>query len=158
MAPTHTARGSGPSGIKLEDGYSSVLRIAAAPTVGLWTKSLKPPGLDGGDAIAQTTMENTLWRTFAPRGLITLTEATGRAAYDPAVYTSLQSIINVAGSMTYHFSDGSYLDFFGFLKTFQPGELVEGNQPEADISWVCTNVDPNTGAESGPVLFSVAGT
>jgi len=156
-APTHTARGSGPAGIKLKDGFSSVLRIAAAPTVGLWTKGLKPPGLDGGDAIPQTTMENTLWRTFAPRALITLTEASAKAAYDPAVYTSLLTILNKAGSMTYWFSDGSYLDFYGFLKSFQPGELVEGTQPEADIIWVATNTD-SAGLEVAPVLYSAAGT
>lgn len=157
-APTHTARGAGPSGIKLEDGFSSVLRIAAAPTVGLWTKGLRPPGLDGGDPIPQTTMENDLWRTFAPRALITLTEASAKAAYDPAVYDDLQAIINVPGSMTYHFSDGSWLDFFGYLKNFQPNELSEGNQPEADITWVATNVDPANGTEAGPVLHDAVGT
>ena len=155
--PSHTARGAGPSGIKLKDGHSCVLRFAAAPTVGLWFKSPTPPGLDGGDPIPQTTMENNLWRTFALRQLLTLTPVTGKAAYDPKVLSDLQSIINVEGSCTFHFSDGSYVDFFGGLTQVTFDAVQEGQQPECTVTWVPTNVD-GSGNEVGPVYVDAPGT
>jgi hypothetical protein len=65
--------------------------------------------------------------------------------------------INVNDEITVTFSDGSTLAFWGFLKSFEPSENTEGEQPEAEITIFPTNVD-NSGAEQVPVLTSVAGT
>lgn len=156
-APAHTARVT-PVGIKLKDGFSTTVAFAADPNVSFWEKTVKPPGLDGGDAIEQTTMHNVRLRTMASRSLSTMTPMNLTAAYDPAVYTQILALINVEGSITVHFPDGSRLSFFGFLQSFETQDMSEGEQPEADIVVTPTNVDPADGTEADPVMDSVDGT
>lgn len=157
MPPTPTARGT-PSGIKMDDGYRTLITFASHPTISFWEKTVQPPGLDGGDEIDTTTMHNIDWRTNAPRALIRMTEQTVMAAYDPNLYNTILALINRETTVTVTFPDGSTLAFYGFLKSFEPDELVEGEQPEATILVVPTNQNPTTGAEEAPVLTSVAGT
>lgn len=139
-----------PTGRKIDDGFPTKIAFAADPDVSLWEKTVKPPGMDGGDAIETTTMWNSQVRTFASRALITLTESSFQAAYDPKVYDQILALINVETLITVHFSDGTKLDFYGFLRTFEPGDISEGEQPTAQCSITPTNTNPSTGAESLP--------
>jgi hypothetical protein len=156
-APTPSARVS-PAGIKLKDGFKTVITFAADTDISLWEKNVTPPGIDGGDAVAQTTMHNVTWRTMAPRQLKTLTDFKVTAAYDPAVYTQILAIVNVETTVTVTFPDGSTLAFYGFLKTLEFADLVEGTQPELTATVVPTNFDPVNHVEAAPVLASVVGT
>lgn len=156
-APSATVR-QDPSGIKLDDGYRTLVTFASDPNIEFWEKSVTPPGLDGGDEIDTTTMHNDDWRTNAPRALIRMTPFTTTAAYDPSIYTAALALINRKDTVTVRYPDGSTLAFYGFLKTIEFSELVEGTQPECTITVVPTNQDPDTGSEEPPVLTSVAGT
>lgn len=156
-APATTARQT-PAGIKLDDGYQTKIAFAADPDVSFWEKTVKPPGLDGGSPIDTTTMHNTTWRTMAARALITLTESTVNAAYDPNVYNNILALINVEGAITVRFPDGSTLSFFGFLQKFEPNDNAEGEMPMAAVTITPTNYDPVGKVEAAPVLTSVAGT
>ena len=80
-----------------------------------------------------------------------LTDASITVAYDPKVYDQIIALINVEGEITVHFPDTSTLDFWGYLKSFTPGENQEGEQPEAEIEIVCTNVN-SSGTETGPTF------
>lgn len=157
VAPTPTARQT-PAGIKLDDGYQTLVTFAAVPTISFWEKTVTPPGLDGGDGIDTTTMWNSDWRTKSPRSLVTMTDFTMTAAYDPNLYNSILSLLNRETTVTVTFPDGSTLAFYGFLKSFEPDSLSEGEQPVCTITVVPTNQDPTTGAEQAPVLTSVSGT
>jgi hypothetical protein len=156
-APVKTARIT-PTGTRLDDGYQTLVAFAADPDVKIWEKSITPPGLDGLDAIDITTMHNETYRTFAPRALITMTESSFTGAYDASSYNQIVALINVETTITIHFPDGSSIAFYGFLKNFQPNELVEGAQPEATCSFVPTNRDPITHAEEAPVYDAGTGT
>lgn len=156
-APVPTTRVE-PAGIKLKDGYQTLITFALDPNIEFWEKTVQPPGMDGGDAIEQTTMHNDRWRTMAPRSLVTLTESNTKVAYDPQVYVSILAILNVETTVTVRFPDGSTLAYFGFLRSFEPDELVEGTQPEATVNITPTNFDPVEKVEAGPVLTSVTGT
>jgi hypothetical protein len=157
-APSSTTRAT-PAGIKLDDGYSTKIAFARDSNVSFWEKTLSPPGLDGGDPIDTTTMHNADWRTMSARQLATLSEFTCTAAYDPNVYNDIiNNLLNQEGSITVHFPDGSKLDFFGYLRSFQPQDVAEGAQPEAQITIVPTNYDPTNNVEASPVLTQVAGT
>jgi hypothetical protein len=143
----------------LDDGFSTKIAFERDPDIEFWEKTVKPPGLDGGDEVDTTTMHNVTFRTRSPRRLKTMTNMSTTVAYDPTVYTSiLNNLINQEGSVTVHFSDGSKIAFYGYLKTFEPQECSEGAQPEANIEIVPTNQDPVTGAEQAPVVTSVTGT
>ncbi len=157
-APATTVR-IAPAGIKLDEGFSTKIAFARAPSVSLWEKTVQPPGIDGGESVETTTMHNTAWRTMNARVLKTLTPMTFKAAYDPNVYnTILNDLVNRNGSITVRFSDGSTLDFYGYLQKFEPAEIQEGAQPEANCTIVPTNYDPAGKVEASPVLTSIAGT
>lgn len=147
-----------PVGRKLKDGFKVLMAFEADPDISFWEKTIKPPGVDGGDAIDQTTQHNEELRTMAARALKTLTEASLTVAYDPRVYNQILALCNVEGLITCKFADNSTLDFYGYLRTFEPGDMSEGNQPEATINITCTNVNPATGAETPPNYISGAGT
>lgn len=157
-APATTVRGT-PAGIKLKEGQGITIAFSRRATVSFWEVTIKPPGIDGGDAVEQTTQLNTTWHTTAPRVLKTLTEATVNAAYDPNVYNDILTyLINQEGSVTVKFEDGSTLDFYGYLRTFEPEEHKEGEQPRASIAITPTNFDNVNKVEAAPVLTSVTGT
>jgi hypothetical protein len=149
-APAHTAR-STPTGSRLDDGFKSLIAFASNASIKFWEKSVTPPGLDGGDAINISTMHNTTYRTFSSSSLITATEVTTKVAYDPAVYDQIIALINVEGAITVHFPNSTKISFFGFLRVFEPDELVEGQQPEATITIIPTNYDPVNKVEAAPL-------
>jgi len=157
-APSTTARLT-PAGIKISDGFSTKIAFDRDPNVSFWEKEVTPPGFDGGDAIDDTTMHNTTYRTFASRSLTTLTESSITVMYDPDVYNNiLDNLLNQEGSITVTFPDGSTMDFYGYLRTFVPGPLVEGEPPEAEITIQPTNRENGTSTEEAMVLTSVSGT
>ena len=156
-APSATAR-STPGGIKLDDGFSTKLTIAADVDISFWEKTVQPPGIDGGDAIETSTMHNTTWRTMSPRALRTLTPLSVTAAYDPAVFSQLVSVTNLETTITVTFPDGSTLAFYGYVQNTEPSDNTEGEQPELTVTIQPTNQDPSTGSEEAPVLVEVAGT
>jgi hypothetical protein len=138
-----------PSGKDLEDGFSTIITMANAANVAFWEQSVKPPGFDGGDLIPQTTMRNSVWRTFAPRKLKTLTAMTFKAAYDPKVIGDINNQMNINQLYTVTHSNGAKWSFYGVLNKFDPDEETEGNKPTASCTITPTNRD-NTGAEVGP--------
>lgn len=156
-APSPTARQT-PTGLKLADGYQSLITFATDTDIEFWEKQVTPPGVDGGDGIDQTTMHNSTYRTMLPQSLKSITEVQVTCAYDPIMYTRAISLVNVNTTITITWTDGTTLAFFGFMKSFQPSAMSQGGQPEATITIVPTNVDPASGAEEAPVLTNVAGT
>jgi hypothetical protein len=103
-------------------------------------------------------MHNATVTTKAAQALYDVPNAQTTVAYDPAVITQIQALVNQEGSITEHFSDGSTLSYYGYLKSFAPAEKTRGTQPEATIEIVVTNWDPINRVEAVPVLTSVAGT
>jgi len=127
---------------RIDDGFSTTIAFSAGTsgvTLLLWEKSLTPPGVSAGGATDTTTMRNTTWRTMAPKLLKTLTEASVQAAYDPEVYDELVAMIGVNQSIVITFADDSTFTFWGFIDAFTPGEIVEGEQPVADLTIIPTN-------------------
>ena len=134
----------------IEDGYPTRIDFASDADVNLWEKVVQPPGMDGGGAINISTMLNATYRTNAPKSLISMSESTFTAAYDPAVYTDIISLINVNNLITITFPDTSTLAFYGFLNLFEPGDMEEGEHPEAEVTVIPTL--QTLGVETAPVF------
>ncbi len=147
-----------PTGIRLKDGYQTLITIGADPDASFWEKTVKPPSLDGREKIDTTTMHNDRWVTNAARQLIEMGDVTGKASYDPNVFVLFLQILNVETTITITFPDGSTLAFYGYLQKFEFDELAEGTNPEASYTVVVTNEDPTTGEEEDPVFVNVSGT
>ena len=161
-APTPTARVT-PTGFKMPDGWQTFITFAAFPSLNIWEKAVKPPGVDGKEAIDTTTMHNKVWRTFDARHLKTLTEVTASCGYDPDVYNQIIGTVGVTGlinnpqSITLTFPEHTTGAFWGYCMKFEVKEHKEGEFPEADVSVMPTNWDPVNFVEAGPV-FTLAGT
>lgn len=128
-----------PSGVALEDGFSTKLAFAADPDIGFWEVSINPPGREGGEPVAQTTMWNEKWETFVAQQLQTLTQCSLEAAYDPELQDSVDALINKNGWITIKYPDGSTYDFVGYLKTVAYAPLVKGTQPRCTLTIQPTN-------------------
>ena len=145
-----------PAGRPLASGHRTRVSIAADTDYEFFEKTVTPIGIEGGDAKDITTQHNTLWRTKTPGRLLDLTELTMEGSYDATLaYTSMASIINVCTTITIFFPDGSTLAFYGFVKSFIPGQMEEGEQPMATITIVPNNYDPINCIEEGPVFVNV---
>jgi len=140
---------------RLDDGYQSLISFAADADVLFYEKTVTPPGVDGGGEVDTTLMLNATYRTRNPKALITMSNASLVVAYDPATYAEILALVNVNNLITITFPDGSTLAFWGWLNTFTPSELTEGEQPTADIEIIPSNQNA-TGVETAPVYAAAA--
>jgi hypothetical protein len=147
-----------PSGFYLEDGYRTLITLSLDTSIQLWEKTVKPPGIDGGDPIPITTMHNDTWRTFAPKKLKTLTEVSGKCGYDTAVYPGLVSMINIPCTITITFPTHAQLAFYGYLQKVEVDEHQEGIMPEMTYTIGITNFDYVNFVEAGPTYVASPGT
>lgn len=147
--PSPTSR-STPVGDPIGDGFSTKITIGSDADISFWEKTVTPPGVDGGDAVETTTMHNTTWRTMRARQLKTLTEVSATVAYDAAVYDQIVLQVNNETTITVAFPNGDTLAFYGYLRSFIPGEISEGSQPEAEIVIQPTQWDGTGGTTGEP--------
>lgn len=157
MSLTTTVR-SAPVGVKLGDGYQTLIAFDADPDVSFWEKTVQPPGADGGPPVDITTMHNVTYEQQASQALKKMTDGTMKVAYDPLVLDQIIALVNVEGPITCKFPNDDTWDYYGFLQKFIPDPLVRGQQPEATITVCCTCTDPDTGAEVGPNYKTSSGT
>lgn len=138
---------------RLNDGFKTLVDFVDTNVGGviIWEKRVKPPGMIGGGANDTTTMRNTRWRTKQPKNLLDLSEMTCTIAYDTLVYRDLISALQVNQQIVITWPDFAQLFFWGWLDEFQPNEIVEGAQPEAEIKIIPSNQDDN-GDEVAPEL------
>lgn len=135
---------------RIDDGFSTTIGFAGAPSIKFWEKEVTPPGVSGGGAVDTTTMRNEEWRTMSPKQLKTLSPAKLTVAYDPAVYTDIVAQVNVNQLITITFPDGSTLAFWGWLDEFTPGKNAEGEQPTAEVTIQPSNQNASK-VETDPV-------
>lgn len=140
---------------RIDDGYQTTISFSLESAVQFWEKAVTPPGLEGGGEVDTTTMANSEYRTRNPKALITMSNMTSTSAYDPAVYSSILSMLNQNQQITVTFPDSSTLTFWGWIDSFVPGELVEGEQPTAEVTIIPSNQDDN-GDEQAPVYAAGA--
>lgn len=135
---------------RIDDGFSTTISFESNASVLFYEKTVTPPGIEGGGEIDTTTMRNTAWRTKAAKQLKSLTNASITVAYDPEVYDDILEMIQINQEITITFPDASTLVFYGWIDTFAPGALTEGEQPTAEITIIPSNQD-ESGTETAPV-------
>jgi len=134
---------------RIDDGFATLISFADDSDVQMWEKEVTPPGVDGGGENDTSTMHNTTWRTRSPKGLITLSNASFTAAYDPAVYDEIISMVNDNQLITITFPDESTVAFWGWINEFTPNANVEGEQPTAEVTIIPSNQN-DSGVETAP--------
>lgn len=147
-----------PVGVALEDGHPFRIAFALDPDISFWEIRLKPPGLDGGEAIPLTTQWNDAVHTFGFRSLVKVGDLNLVVAYDMRVVDQILAILNENGEITFHVPDGSKLNLYGALRVFDPQEMSEGARPEANVTITPSNRNSSTLAEFLPNYITAAGT
>lgn len=157
-APTTTTRGI-PSGKRLVNGHVATIAFSLNPTLSVWEIDVGVPGIDGGEPIDITVQQNVTWRTRVARTLLTLTPYDVKCAYDPKVFTQLQSLINNDyGSVTTRWWDGSTIAAWAYLQKVTADQQKEGEMPTMTLTICPTNYDRTNGVEAAPLIVEVAGT
>jgi hypothetical protein len=139
---------------RLDDGFPTTIEFAGAPGIKLYEKTVKPPGFDGGGPNDTTTMRNINYRTKAPKKLLTVTPSTAKCAYDPTVYNTLRTQMQINQQITYTFPNGQTCVAWGWIDKVEFDEITEGKQPEATVTIEPSNQDA-TGTET---ILTVTGT
>lgn len=139
----------------LEDGYQTLISFALNANLKLKEISVKPPGIDTGGSVDQTTMRNEEVRTKSAKKLKDYTDGSVSVAYDPAIYDEMDAMAGKNQLITIEFPDGSSLAFWGYVDKFEPAELSEGERPTAELTIVTTNKN-DSGAETKPVYTAAA--
>lgn len=125
---------------RIDDGFSTTYEFSENTTIKIWEIGITPPGWDGGGPIDTTNMRNTSLRTKIPKQLKTLTDSTISVAYAVSALEDIVDMIGVNQEITITFPGGNgEMTFWGFINTFQPGELMEGNRATATMQVVPTN-------------------
>jgi len=140
---------------RIDDGHGTQISFGSQPSgtgpgITFWEKEITPPGMDAGGENDTTTMRNALYRTKAPKQLITMSEMSVVVSYDAVFYDDIVAMISDNQQITITFPDGSTLVFYGWLDKFMPGNIVEGEQPTADITIIPSN-QTDAGVETAPV-------
>ena len=135
---------------RLTDGFSTTISFAQG-AITVEEISVTPPGVEGGGENDTTTMQNSAWRTRQPKKLKTLSESSVTVSYDVAAYSQIIAQVNVNQLITITFPDATTLAFWGWIDTFVPGELVEGEQPTAEMTIIPSNQNAS-GVETAPVI------
>lgn len=135
---------------RIDDGFKTTVTFGTTPTVKFWEKKVTPPGVEGGGAIDTTTMRNTAWRTKAPKVLQDMSDMKLTVAYDPTVISDIVSMRGVIQQIIVTFPDSVTLTFWGWLESFTPNELAEGEQPTAEVTITPSNQN-TSGEEVAPV-------
>ena len=113
--------------------------------------SLSGLGLDGGEKLDATSLDNTTWKTYLPQSLIDVPNLSFTAAYEPDEFAVLVSEINVNQSITLTFASPlGNIVFWGYLKSFTPAEAGVGERWTATGEIVVTNMN-GSNVETGPV-------
>ncbi len=129
-----------------KDGYQTTISFSALASGVIFNviakeKGVTPPAIEGGGKIDLTTMRNSNVRTFYPKQLYTLGDASIVVAWDPTLYEEMASVIGVNQTVTITFPDSTTLAFWGTLDGFAPNEQVEGEQPTAVLTVLATNLN-----------------
>jgi hypothetical protein len=156
-APAHTVHGT-PPGKELRDGVGTTIVFALVPNVNFWETELTPPGREGGEPIDNTSLLNTVYRTRRAPVLVEGVIISGSAKYDPKITSDLNNLLNKEGACTLWWPDGSYYDFFGYLKSWKYDGHKEKTLPTAKFEIVQTFWDPVNGVEAAGVYHDAPGT
>jgi hypothetical protein len=119
-------------------------------TLTLNLKSIQPIGVDGGDPIDVTLLSNTAWVTKQPQTLKEVPDFTFTCQYFPDDLTKAIAQVNQNQALAITaIGAGFSLNFWGYLRTWEPREAGKGEEATATGTVVVTNMD-NDGVEQPP--------
>jgi len=117
-----------------DDGFGTRISVTANATHTFFETSVTPMGFEGDDPVEQTSNANAKFRSFAPGALITKSSATVTVYYEKDKAAVIYADIQVAGTITTTFEDGSAITDNGWIQSFVPDEQSGGERPTATLT------------------------
>lgn len=131
----------------LTDGYQCLIEFTQLPDVPFREKTVTPPQLDSAGVIDITTMRTQLLREKKPKKLLDTGTMSCEIQWDPVIYDTIGNIatrvLGKNGLIRIEFPDGAMINFFGWVASFKPGALKEGEFAGATIDVQCSHRDEN---------------
>lgn len=112
--------------------------------------TLKGLGVEGGEALDASHLENSAVRTYKPQTLKMIKNITGTGHYDPSDLAALLTEINKNQSMVLTFAGIGTITFWGYLIDFDPDEGEIGATWNASFEIQVTNLN-GSDVETAPV-------
>ena len=118
------------------DGQSTTIDLGNST---LQEITVSPPSISSGGEIDVTSMDNGNWRSKAPKKLHESGEVSFSALYDPAHIGTYLSDVGRNKFITITFANGDTLKFYGWVDSFSPSEISEGEAPTVDVTIIVSN-------------------
>lgn len=132
------------------EGLGTTLTVGSA---NLCYVTLQGLGIDGGEKLSATCLENSEWMTFLPQTLKSIPDLAFTASFKPQDWDAISAEINVNQQLTisyaYQGTSLGSITFWGYLKEFTPSEGAVGERWTASGTIVVTNLNTSN-AETGP--------
>lgn len=140
------------STIVLPNGFKVLIAIdGVVPLFEL--VSITPPSLMGDDAVEQTNMLNSNYRTFLGGALMTYGDISLTVNYAVGAYDQVKALIRKNRVITIRMPDGSSVIGYCIIQGFEPSELVINERPTATLTLKPSNLTTsNPPAEIGFVI------
>lgn len=132
---------------RLTDGHGIQIEFfddesdLTAASVQFWELEVTPPSLMGGGSIDTTTHRNTTTRTKAAKRLVEMGDVNCKVSYHPGIIESIQAIIRQNKYVRITWPDGDQWGFWGFIDEIKFSPVQVGEQPEAELTVVCSMQD-----------------
>ena len=120
------------------DGHATTIDLGSTT---LQEVSISPNSISSGGEIDVTSMDNDDWRTKAPKKLHESGEVSFSAIYDPAQIGTYLSDVGRNKLIKITFANGDTLEFYGWVDSFSPSEISEGEVPTVDVTIIVSNQD-----------------
>ena len=88
---------------------------------------------------------------MCPKSLITATQVNISGGWDPALYNEMEAMIGVNQQITITLPTDDQVTVWGWIDSFEPSALEEGEFPTVDVVVEVSNQD-NAGAEQAPQI------
>jgi len=116
----------------LTDGHATRVSLVTG-AITFYEKSVTPGGVEGGDPIDITTNDNATQKSQAPRSLTSPTSTSATVTYDKTDEAAAGARINVLDTVLVVYPDDTTDARAGWLRSFIPNEVSEGEQPTAAV-------------------------
>ena len=135
----------------LQNGFRTLITIAGI-TAQFEEVSVTPIGYQADDAVEQTSMRNSNWRTFSGGALLTATEVNVKVFYAPGALEQMRPILRSNRFITLTMPDGAIITFYAIVQSFVPDEHTVNEKPTATLVLIPSNLTTsNPPSEMGPV-------
>jgi hypothetical protein len=135
----------------LSNGFKTTIAIDGVSAL-FEPVDITPPSIMSDDAVEQTNMLNSNWRTFLGGALLTMGDISVTVHYAVGAFDQIKAVARQNRAVTVRFRDGSSLLVYCIVQGLEPSALTINEKPTATLTLKPSNLTTsNPPAEFGYV-------